>query len=83
VNAKRSRSYAFAVAQLERARNCYIAAGRADLWQDLVADIRHRHGRKISFMPGFLRVAAGGPAVEHEPSMLERAKSRWPKLRDR
>ena len=57
-----------------------IAAGRAALWQDLVADIRHRHGRKTSCMPGFERVAAGGPAVEHKPSMLERAKSRWPKL---
>ena len=82
VNAKRIRSYALALAQFERARDCYLAADQADLWQDLIADIRHRHGRKTSFMPGFEHVAADGPAVEHEPFMLERAKSRWPKLGD-
>ena len=80
VNAKRSRSYDSALIQLERARDCYLAAGRTDLWEDLVADIRQRHRRKTSFMPGFERVAAGGPALEREPSILERAKSRWPKL---
>jgi hypothetical protein len=83
VNAKRSRSYDTALAHLERARDCYQAAGRSDLWDELAADVRLRHGRKTSFMPGFERVAAGGPAVEHEPSMLKRAKSRWPKLEDR
>jgi len=31
----------------------------------------------------FERVAAGGPALEHEPSMLERARSRWPTPEDR
>jgi tetratricopeptide (TPR) repeat protein len=80
VNAKRSRSYDAALVHLERARDCFLAAGRSDLWEDLVADIRQRHRRKTSFMPGFERVAAGGPALEREPSILERAKSRWPKL---
>ncbi len=83
VNAKRSRSYDAALAHLERARDCYLTAGRLDLWDELVADVRLRHGRKTSFMSGFERVAAGGPAAEHEPSMLERGKSRWPKLGDR
>jgi len=83
VNAKRSRYYDVALAHLERARDCYLAAGQSDLWDDLVADVRSLHGRKTSFMPGFERVAAGGPAVEHQPSMLERAKGRWPSRKDR
>lgn len=83
VNAKKSKYYYAALAHLERARECYLASGREDLWRELVADVRLRHGRKTSFMPGFERVAEGGPAVDHEPSMLERARSRWPKLRER
>lgn len=82
VNAKKSKYYDAALAHLERARDCYLVAGRADLWEDLVADVRRRHARKTSFMPGFERLAAGGPALEHEPSILERAKSNWPKLGD-
>ena len=83
VNAKRSRSYGLALAHLERARDCFLATGRSDLWDELVADVRCRHGRKTSFMPGFERVADGGPALEHHPSILERARRRWPNHEDR
>jgi uncharacterized Zn finger protein len=83
VNAKKSKYYDAALAHLERARDCYLASGRPDLWHELVADVRLRHGRKTSFMPGFERVAAGGPALEHHPSILERARRRWPNHEDR
>jgi len=83
VNAKRSRSYDSALAQLECARDCYLAAGLSGLWDELVADVGCRHGRKTSLMPGFERVADGGPALEHHPSILERARRRWPNHGDR
>jgi tetratricopeptide (TPR) repeat protein len=83
LNAKNSRYYDVALAHFERARDCYLAEGQSGVWNDLVNDVRQLHGRKTSFMPGFDRVAAGGPAVEQHPSMVERASSRWSKLSDR
>jgi len=79
VNAKKSKYYDAALADLKHARDCYLAADKQAEWEALVAEIRREHGRKYSFMPGFERVAAGGPAVEPRPSFLERARSRWPR----
>ena len=79
VNAKKSKYYEAALANLERARECYLAAGQAAQWEAVVAEVRREHGRKYSFMPGFERVAAGKPAREPRPSFLERARKRWPR----
>lgn len=46
---------------------------------ETVAEVRRAHGRKRSFMPGFERVPAGGPAAEPQSSFLERARRRWPR----
>ena len=81
VNAGKSEYYDAALANFEHARDCYAAAGRQSDWVGLVALVRREHGRKYSFMPGFERLAAGGPAVEPRPSFLERARSRWPRSR--
>ena len=63
----------------ERARDCYAAAGQQAKWDALVAEVRREHGRQYSFMPGFERVVEGGPAVEPQPSFLQRARSRRPR----
>ena len=81
VNAKKSKYYDAALADFEHARDCYLAAGQEAGWQALVAQVRREHGRKYGFLPGFERIAAGGPATEPRPSFLERAKKRWPKGR--
>ncbi len=79
VNAKKSKYYDAALRNFENARDCYLAAGQREDWEVLVAEVRRAHGRKYSFMPGFERVAEGGPAKERRPSFLERAKKRWPR----
>ena len=79
VNAKKSKYYEAAVGNFERARDCYLAAGRRESWDALVTEVRRDHGRKYSFMPDFERVAEGGAAVEPRPSFLDRARSRWPR----
>jgi hypothetical protein len=76
LDAGKSKYYDAALANLERARNCYQKAGLDAQWQVLVAEIGRDHHRKSSFMPGFKRIIAGsGPS--REPSFLERARGRW------
>ena len=79
VGAGKSRYYDAALGYFQRARESFAAAGLQPRWEAIVVEIRRAHGRKRSFMPGFERVAAGGPASEPQPSFLERARSRWPR----
>ncbi|MFH1532403.1 MAG: DUF6880 family protein [Pseudomonadota bacterium] len=79
VNAGKSRYYDAALGYLLRARESFATAGLQQRWEAIVVEIRRAHGRKRSFMPGFERVAGGGPAAEPQPSFLERARSRWPR----
>ena len=79
VNAKKSKYYDAALANFEQARDCYLAAAQEQEWEELIAEVCREHGRKYSFMPGFERVAGGGPAREPKPSFLEHAKKRWSK----
>lgn len=42
--------------------------------QELTEELRPRHRRKSSFMPGFERLVAGRSP---SPSLLDRARARW------
>ena len=75
VQAKLSRYYDAALADFERARRCYDAAGLPGEWQRIVAFVRVEHRRKRGFMDGFEEVVAGG-GPSQRPSFLERAKAR-------
>lgn len=83
VHAKKSRYYGEALSHFELARRCYVAAGQQQQWEALASAVRREHGRKYTFMPGFERVASGGPAEEPRPSFLERASEHWPRGRGR
>lgn len=80
VNAKKSKYYQAALGSLAKARDCYLRAGQEQTWRELVEEIRRRHHRKSSFIPGFERVAAGGAAQEPGSSFLERTRGRWPRI---
>lgn len=73
LDAKKSKYYGAALRHLERARECYEAAGLEAAWISLVEELRAAHRRKSGFMPGFERVVARVP----EPSFIERTKKRW------
>lgn len=78
VDAGKSRYYSAVLSNFEQARHCYEKAGLETVWLELVEDVRKRHSRKYSFMPGFERVAEGkGPVTK--PSFMERAKMRTKK----
>jgi hypothetical protein len=76
VNAKKSKYYAAALSNFERARRCYEKAGLLADWQRVVSKVRAEHQRKTGFMTGFEEVVAGSGPSE-KPSFLERAKARW------
>ncbi len=57
-------SYKIALRDFERARDGFLAAGRAWEWKALVELVRRRHRYKRNLMPGFERIAAGGRAGE-------------------
>lgn len=76
VEAKKSKYYEIAAANLARARACYLRAGLPAEWDALVAQVREKHFRKAGFMAAFEAVAPGGER-RREPSFLERAKLRW------
>ena len=76
VDAGKSKYYEAAAANLERARRCYVRAGRVAEWEDAVHQIRADHRRKTAFMAVFESVAAGA-GRQPPPSFLERAKDRW------
>lgn len=72
----KSRYYDAALEHLERARKGSLKAGRQDIWEGIVSEVRERHRRKSRFMPEFERIASGS-RTRPEPSFLERAKARW------
>ena len=76
VDAKKSKYYAAALSNFERARRGFERAGLVDEWQRIVRKVRLDHHRKGGFMAGFEEVVAGsGP--NRRPSFLQRAKARW------
>ena len=75
VKAKKSKDYAAALSNFERARRCFENAGLAADWQHIVDKVRSDHHRKTGFMAGFDEIVAGsGPSTKR--SFLERAKAR-------
>jgi tetratricopeptide (TPR) repeat protein len=74
--AAKSKYYHEALANLEKARRCYQAAGLDERWRELVTEIRRDHHRKSGFMPGFEEIVAGKRA-RMEPSFLDRARTQW------
>ncbi len=76
LRAKKSRYYDAALADFERARRCFGAAGLDAEWQRVVALVRAEHRRKLGFMGEFEQVVAGGGPTQR-PSFLEAAKTRW------
>lgn len=78
LHAKRSRYYDVAVLDLAHARDGFLAAGQDEAWAQTVAQLRVEHKRKLGFMEGFERLAAGA-SPERQPTFLERARERWQK----
>lgn len=76
VNRGKSRYYAEALVNFERARACFLRAGLASTWDALVDEVRAAHSRKPSFMPAFVRLVAGQKRAP-EPSFLERARNKY------
>jgi hypothetical protein len=76
LKAAKSKYYDAALAHLEEARKCYLAAGLEHKWEGLALEIRRDHFRKSSFMPGFNAIIAGKRAPM-ETSFLDRARWRW------
>jgi tetratricopeptide (TPR) repeat protein len=75
LNAKKSKYYENALANLEKARDLYRKAGLESEWDSLVETVRAEHARKHGFMPGFEKIASGGST--EGPSFTERARARW------
>ncbi|MFN8179074.1 MAG: hypothetical protein U0167_14180 [bacterium] len=76
LSAKKSKYYDAALSHLESAKECCARAGLDTQWKAVAAEVRDAHHRKLGFMARFERLVAGhGPSAE--PSLLERAKSRW------
>jgi tetratricopeptide (TPR) repeat protein len=76
LNAGKSKYYDAALANIEAARKCYLAAGLDELWSKTSAEIRREHYRKSGFMPGFEEIVAGKRALP-QPSFLDRARAQW------
>jgi hypothetical protein len=76
VNRGKSKYYDPALVNFEKARDCYLRAGMASAWADVVAEVRAAHSKKTGFMPRFERVVAGGTKAK-EPSFLERARRKY------
>ena len=76
LKAAKSKYYDAALAHLEEARKCYLAAGLEHKWEGLALEIRRDHFRKSSFMPGFNAIIAWKRAPI-EVSFLDRARWRW------
>jgi tetratricopeptide (TPR) repeat protein len=76
VNARKSRYYDAALANFERARQCFAKAGLTGEWEKTVKQVRAAHRSKTAFMVRFEEIATGSGSSE-KPSFLERAKARW------
>lgn len=73
VDEGKSKYYFEALSHREKARNCYLKAGLDGQWQTLIAEVRRKHRRKSSFMPGVERIARGTARGRE----LDRARVRW------
>jgi hypothetical protein len=78
LHAKRSKYYEVAVLDLAHARDGFLAAGQGEVWDQTVAQLLVEHRRKLGFMEGFQRLAAGA-TPEPQPTFLERARAQWQK----
>lgn len=76
LDAKKSKYYDAALANLERARDCFQRAGMAAEWEETVRRVCAAHFRKTGFIGEFQALAAGAKCREPQ-SFLERAKERW------
>jgi tetratricopeptide (TPR) repeat protein len=76
LNAGKSKYYDEALANIEAARKCYLAAGLDELWRKTSTEIRRDHYRKYGFMPGFEEIVAGKRALP-QPSFLDSARAQW------
>ena len=76
VDAKKSKYYDAALANFERARDCYQRAGLAAEWDETVRGVCAAHFRKSGFISDFQKLA-GGAKRRERPSFLEGAKQRW------
>ena len=76
LNSGKSKYYDAALANIEAARKCYLAAGLDELWRTTSTEIRRDHFRKYGFMPGFEEIVAGKRALP-KPSFLDRARAQW------
>jgi hypothetical protein len=74
VDEAKSKYYRFALSHLARAKRCYVKAGLAKEWEATVKDVRKRHHRKPSFIPGFEKVVKG--LLSKRSSFLDRARKR-------
>ena len=78
LKARKNDYYGAALVNFEQAKRCYEKAGLSSHWNRTVGEVREKHGRKHSFMPGFEKIVVGrGPSKE--PSFLDRAKKHWMK----
>jgi hypothetical protein len=76
LNAGKSKYYDEALANIEAARKCYMAAGLEEMWRKTSVEINRDHYRKYGFMPGFEAIVAGKRALP-QPSFLDRARAQW------
>ena len=76
LNAGKSKYYDAALANIEAARKCWLAAGLDELWRRTSTEIRREHHRKSGFMPRFEEIVAGKRALP-QPSFLDRARAQW------
>jgi len=74
--AKKSKYYHEALVNFRDAKNCYARANLAQEWEAVVVQVRREHYRKVGFMPGFERLAAG-QSLGQKLSYLDRARKRW------
>jgi len=79
LTAKKSKYYAAALKNFEKAKRLYVVAGDEAGWKKLVAQVRRDHGKKFGIMGAFEKLVAEGPSGQ--PSFLERARRRWGKPR--
>jgi uncharacterized Zn finger protein len=77
LKAGKSKYYDAALANIEAARKCYLAAGLDELWRKTSAEIRREHYRKSGFMPRFEEIVAGKKRALPQPSFLDRARAQW------
>src|SRR5208283_2589983 len=73
LNAKKSKYYHEALANFENAKNCYSRAHMSQRWEEVVAEVRRAHYRKVGFMPGFERLVTGR-GLGQRLSYLDRAR---------